>query len=171
MPNGVFPLPEFHSHPSRPVTERPGLALRMRARWRRNRLDDELARGMDPGLSPELSLRADQLRSRRERLRLGNALVEAVGEARGPNLGAFRVKTRERHAEIRKHAKDVLALAARLRDDQAIEARGVAVAARLVNRAGSLRRGSGQNLGDDLRAARSALESGHQDTQELASAA
>jgi hypothetical protein len=171
MPNGVFSVPEFHSDPSRPVRDRPGLALRMRARLRRDRLDDELARGMEPSLRPELSLRAEQLRSRAERSRLANALVEAVGDARGPNLGAFRVKTRERHAEIRKQAEGLVALAARLRDDQAIDARGVAVTARLVNRAGSLRRGRGQNLGDELRAARSALESGPRDTHNLASAA
>src|SRR3712207_5870182 len=130
MPNGIFPVPEFHSDASSPVRNRPGFALRMRARRRRNRLDDELARGMDPSLSPELNLRADQLRSRAERSRLANALVEAVGDARGLNLGAFRVKTRARHAVIRKHAEDLLALAARLRDDQAIDARGVAVTAR-----------------------------------------
>lgn len=170
MPNGIFPVPEFHSDPS-PARDRPGFALRMRARLRRNRLDDELARGMDPSLSPELSLRADQLRSQAERSRLANALVEAVGDARGPNLGAFGIKTRERDAEIRKHAEDLLALAARLRDDQAFDARGVAVTARLVSRAGSLRRGSGQSLGDELRAARSALDLRHRDTHELASAA
>ena len=169
MPNGVFSVPEFHSDPSRPVRDRPGLALRMRARLRRTRLDDELARGMEPSLRPELSLRADQLRSRAERSRLANALVEAVGDARGPS--PLRVKSRERHAEIRKHAEDLLALATRLRDDQAVDARGVAVTARLVNRDGSLRRGRGQNLGDALRTARSALESGHRDTHNLASAA
>ena len=62
MPNGIFPVPQFHSYPSRTATTRPGIALRMRTRWKRRGLDDELARGADPAASAELTLRAAQLR-------------------------------------------------------------------------------------------------------------
>ena len=172
MPNGIFPVPEFHSPPTRAVGDRPSPAVRIRTGWRRNRLDDELARGTDPSVNSELRLRAEQLRSRAERSRLANALIEALGDARGPNLGAFRAKTRQRHAEVRRHADDLLALALRLRDDQTIDVRGAAMTARLVNNGASpLRRGSGQELGVELRAARVALDATHRGTQALAAAA
>ena len=132
----------------------------------------ELARGTDPSASPELRLRAQQLRSRAERSRLANALVEALGDARGPNLGAFRAKTRQRHAEIREHAEDLLALALRLRDDQTIDVRGAAMTAPLVHHGASpLLRDSGQELGVELRAARAALDATHRGTQGLGAAA
>jgi hypothetical protein len=82
MPNGIFPVPPFDSRPGDTASRRPSLAVRTRTWWRRNRLDDELAHGADPATSAELSLRAAQLRSRSERSRLANALVEALGNAR-----------------------------------------------------------------------------------------
>ena len=94
MPSRVFPVPKFRSEPRRTVVKRPSLAVRIRTRWRRSRLDDELARGTVPAYSAELTLRAAQLRSPAERSRLANALVEALGAARGPNLGAFTKKAR-----------------------------------------------------------------------------
>jgi hypothetical protein len=84
VPNGIYPVPKFRSIPSRSVRTRPTLAVRIRTRWRRNRLDDELARGADPGTNAGLSLRAAQLRSPAERSRLANALVRALGDATGP---------------------------------------------------------------------------------------
>lgn len=172
MPNGIFPVPDFRSKPSRAVRTRPSLAVRIRVRWRRNRLDDELVRGTDPSVSPELSLRVAQLRSPAERSRLANALVEALGDARGPNLGAFRVKTRRRHAAIRNYADDLLGLVLRLRDDQPIDVRGAAMTARLVNNGASpLHRESGPDLRDAILAARVALDAAHQDTRDLATAA
>ena len=79
MPNGIFPVPEFHPTPSRSA---PSLAVRVWTRLRRNRLDQELALGADPGGSASLGHRAAQLRSRGERARLANALVETLGDAR-----------------------------------------------------------------------------------------
>jgi hypothetical protein len=63
MPNGIFPVPQFHSHPSQSADRRTGLALRTRTWWRRDRLDEQLAHGADPATSAELTLRAAQLRS------------------------------------------------------------------------------------------------------------
>jgi hypothetical protein len=172
MPNGIFPVPEFRSNPSRAVRTGPSLAVRIRTRGGRNRLDDELARGTDPSVSPELRLRAAQLRSPAERSRLANALVEALGDARGPNLGAFRVKTRRQHAAIRDYADDVLALVLRLRDDRPIDVRGAAMTARLVNNGASpLHRESGQDLQDAILAARVALDVTQRATPDLARAA
>jgi hypothetical protein len=156
MPSGIFPVPEFRPVP---VRRRPTLAARIRPRWTCKRLDEQLARGADPGTSAQLMLRAAQLRSRSERSRLANALVDALGDARGPNLGAFRMKTRRHHAEIREYADDVLALVGRLRDDRPVETRGVAIAARLVDDGASpLHRNGGQDLQREIRAARFALD-------------
>ena len=170
MPPGVFPVPKFRPTTTDPA--RPSLALRVRTRRRRNRLDDELARGADPAASSELGLRAAQLRSEVGRRKLANALVKAVGEARGPNLGAFRAKTRRQHARIRQYADALLALVLRLRDDQPIDVRGAAMTAQLVNnRRSPLYREGGQDLQDALLAARDALEVTHPATHVLAKAA
>ena len=87
MPSGVFPVPKFRSAPDR--GDRMSLAVRLRTRFRRDRLDAELAQGGDPSASAELMFRATQLRSPGERARLANTLIKALGSARGPNLGAF----------------------------------------------------------------------------------
>jgi hypothetical protein len=172
MPSGIFPVPEFRSKPSRTVRTRPGLAVRIRTRWRRNRLDDELARGVDPAASSELGLRAAQLRSPAGRSRLANALMEALGDARGPNLGAFRIKTRRQHEAIRECADDLTALVLRLRGDQPIAVRGAAMTARLLNNGASpLHRDNAQNLRHAIRAAQVALDATGCDTQDLETAA
>jgi hypothetical protein len=172
MPNGVFPVPEFRPTPERAGGTHPSLAARWRLRWRRSRLDEELARGTDPAASAELALRAAQLRSRDERSRLANSLIEAVGDARGPNLGAFRVRTRQRHAAIRDSADDLIALARRLQDDEPITVRGAAMTALIADRASSpVRRDDGRELHHAVRAARVNLDAPDQDTRELAAAA
>ena len=172
MPSGIFPVPKSHPTPPRGVGTRPGLVVRMRTRWLRNRLDDELARGADPAASAELRLRASQLRSPAERSRLANATVEAVGDARGPNLGAFTLKARRQHAAIRESADDLMALVARLRDDQPASVRGAAMTSRLVgNRASPLHRDGEQGLQQAIRAALVALDAIRPATQGLGKAA
>jgi hypothetical protein len=171
MPSGVFPVPKFHPIPSR-VGRRPSLAARLRTRWSRDRLDHELAHGADPATSTELGLRAAQLRSPAERARLANALVAALGDARGANLGAFRLKTRRRHEAIRKSADDLLALVLRLRDDQPISVRGAAMSARLLSDGASpLHRDSAHDLQHAIRTARFALDADGAEIRDLAAAA
>ena len=171
MPSGIFPVPKFRSTPSS-VRSRPSLAVRVRTRWRRDRLDEELARGADPAATVELGLRAAQLHSPAGRTRLANALVETLGDARGPNLGAFTTKARRRHAAIRECADDLMALILRLRDDQPISVRGAAMTARLLSDGASpLHSDSGQDLQRAIRAARVALDATGAATQDLATAA
>jgi hypothetical protein len=122
MPNGIFPVPAFDSRPGYAAGTRPNLAVRLRARWRRNRLDDQLAYGTDPATSPELELRAAQLRSRRERSRIANALVQILGDARKGT--PVTIKVRPQRAQIRAAADDLLELVGRLRDDQPVSVRG-----------------------------------------------
>ena len=167
MPSGIFPVPEFHSTPSRSA---PSLAVRVWTRLRRNRLDQELALGVDPAGSASLAHRAAQLRSRGERDRLANALVETLGDARRGEPVTIRV--RPQRAVVRDSADDLLGLVLRLRDDRPVDIRGAAMTARLVSdRAGPLRRPGDVDLHDAIRAAHTALNPPAQTTHELATAA
>lgn len=151
MPNGVFPVPRYSTG------------------WRP---DHELARGADPAASAALSRRAAQLLSTEERSRAANRLTTFLGDARGANLGAFRTKTRARHAAIRDSADDLVALAVRLRGREPITVRGAAMTALLVNDSASpLRRGDGHDLLYAVRAALVALDIPDRDAQDLAEAA
>ena len=69
MPNGIYPVPQFHAHPRRSASSRSGLLLRVRrALGRRDRVDDQSARGANPATSAVLRLRDAKLRSgRRDR--------------------------------------------------------------------------------------------------------
>ena len=167
MPNGIFPVPEFHPTPSRSA---PSLAVRVWTRLRRDRLDKELALGADPGGSASLGHRAAQLQSRGERARLANALVETLGDARRGEPVTIRV--RPQRAVVRDSADELLGLVLRLRDDHPVDVRGAAVTARLVNdRAGPLRRPGDVDLHHAIRAAQTALNAPAQTTHELAAAA
>jgi hypothetical protein len=168
MPNGIFPVPTFQSHPS----PAPTLGLRLRTRWRQNRLDGELASGADPASSPELTLRAAQLQSQAVRSRHANAIVEMLGRANEPNLGRFTVAGERQHAEIRDYADNLRALVARLRDDRPIDIQGAAMTALLVNdRSSPLYRMGDQGLGSAVLSARLALDRSAQVRQDLARAA
>jgi hypothetical protein len=167
MPSGIFPVPEFHPTPSRSA---PSLAVRAWSRLRRNRLDQELALGADPGASASLGHRATQLQSRGERARLANALVETLGDARRGEPVTIRV--RPQRAVVRDSADDLLGLVLRLRDDRPIDVRGAAMTARLVSdKAGPLRRPGEVDLHDAIRTARTALDTPAQSERELAAAA
>jgi len=172
VPNGIFPIPQFHPHPSRSAAARPTLTLRMRTRWRRDRLDDELASGVDPASSPELSLRAAQLQAPAVRSRLANAIVEKLGKAHEPNLGRFTPAGHRQHAEVRDYADNLRALVARLRDDEPIDVPGAAMTARLVNdRTSPLHRQGSDSLGSAVLSVRLALDRSAPTQQVLSQAA
>ena len=172
MSNDTFPGPQFHSQQTTAASQRAGLVTRARTRWRRGKLDEQLARGIDPETSDELRLRAAQLSSHSGRAHLANALVERLGEARGPNLGAFRVRTRRQDDAIREAADDLNALVARLREERPVEIRGAARAARLLyGKDSPLHRDSGPDLKDALRTARAALDASAPETHGVAMAA
>jgi hypothetical protein len=159
MPNGIFPVPKSRPSANPRVRERPSLVVRARTRLGRNRLDEQLSGGADPGMSPELGWRAAQLRSSSERSRLANALVEAVGNARRPNLGAYRMKSRRRDDAIQECADDLLALAVRLRDGRTVAVRGAAMTARLISDPASpLHRADANDLRQAIHASRAALD-------------
>jgi len=172
VPNGIFPVPQFHSNPTRRAPLRAGLITRARTWWRRGRLDEQLAEGFDPETSVELRLRATQLSSHSGRARIANALVERLGDARGPYLGAFSMRSRRQDAAIREAADELLALVQRLRDERPVEVRGAAMAARLLyGKDSPLHHGSGPELKGALWAARAALDASAPATHGLATAA
>jgi hypothetical protein len=172
VPNGIFPVPEFRSGPAARPHTTAGVVARLRTRLRRNQLDEQLARGADPETSAELTLRAAQLRSAGGRRKLANALVEKLGDARGPNLGAFRMTTRRRHAAIDDVADDLLAVATRLRDGRPVDVRGAAEVSRLLNdRDSALRSGRASDLRESLKAAHRALDPAHRSEDVIAAAA
>jgi hypothetical protein len=169
MPSGLFPVPKFHPVPGPRVGRYPGRALRIRTRLERNRLDGELARGVDPALSAELALRATQLRSRSGRSRTANALVQTLGNALGNEPVILR--PRPQREQVSASADDLLTLVRRLRDDEPISVRGAAMAALLVSGRGSTLNLDGKaDLGHALRAATVALDAAGQ-VPELATAA
>jgi len=155
MPNRIFTIPQI-----------------LRTRWRRARLDEELATGVDPASSPELSTRAAQLESPEVRFRLANAIVKTLGEAHEPNLGRFTPAGQRQHAEIREYADNLRALVHRLRDDRPLDVQGIALTARLVDdRNSPLHRQGSVSLGSAVLSARLALDRSAPAEQGLSEAA
>ena len=154
MPLGPFPFPDFDT-PPRPAREPSRPWARMRTRWRRNQLDDELSAGADPRASAELSVRASQLRSEPERARLANTLADPLVAGRAREL--LKIGTRPRRTALKRNLDELVPLLERLSDGHPIDVRGAAMTARLVSDTeGPLYRKG--DLRHALRAARVALD-------------
>jgi hypothetical protein len=154
MPLGPFPLPDFDTHPD-PAREPSSFWTRVRTRWRRSRLDDELSAGTDPRTSVELSERASQLRSEPVRTRLANTLVDPL--VGGPARELLTIGARPRRAALKRNLDELVPLIERLCDGHPIDVRGAAMTARLVSDTqGPLYRKG--DLRHALRAARIALD-------------
>ena len=138
-----------------------GLGLRLLTRWKAPELDRQLANGMDPMASDELSLRMGQLGSLGTRMRLASALRQAVQVASGHRRPL--IATQLRRAEIQDNEELLLALAERLRDGEPLGVQGLARTARLVSRhSGALyRSGMSGSLATGASKALAALERGH----------
>ena len=157
MPLGPIPLPHFDT-PPRPAREPSRPWARMRTRWRRHQLDDELSAGADPRASAELSVRASQLRSESVRAGLANTLVDPVVAGRTREL--LTIGARPRRTALKRHLDELVPLIERLCDGRAIDVRGAAMTARLVSDTqGPLYRKG--DLRHALRAARMALDERH----------
>jgi hypothetical protein len=156
MPYGAYPiLKELHSS-ARPNGS--SLVTRLRTRLRRSRLDRQLADGVDPALSAELTLRAKQLHLSTERARIANGLVEAVGDARRREPVTLQV--RPQRAAVREAADDIVALAARLREDGSMSTAAVATAAWLAdNKTSPVYRDDGGDLREAIRFAQDGTSS------------
>ena len=69
-------MPNAHLLQSHPHTSGPGLMIRLATWYRRERLDEQLAAGSDPDATAELRLRAVQLGSSAEHIRLAERLED-----------------------------------------------------------------------------------------------
>ncbi len=133
MPNGIypiFPLQIRQGSASQAHTVRAGLGLRLGTWWRRDRLDEQLANGDDPRTSAELTLRAEQLGTGAERVRLAEHLEGVLRHARAKTPQIHRLVRRR---QVEACADELVALAHRLRDDQPIDLRGAAMTAQLLS--------------------------------------
>jgi hypothetical protein len=107
-----------------------GLGLRFRT-WREaEELDEQLAAGADPLGSDELSLRAGQLRSGKTRSRIARSLLAALDIADLEIPAALNLSVHR--PEVRNCRELIVELAERLRDDDHMEVRGLALARHLA---------------------------------------
>ena len=107
-------------------------ALKLRAWWHRDELDEQLEHGARPdGANAPLAYRAAQLRRRSTRERAGRG-----ARGRGARGAQGVVGERAASAGARRRSApapyDLVALALRLRADEPIDVRGAAMVARLV---------------------------------------
>jgi hypothetical protein len=111
--------------------DRPALALRARVFASRRSLDEALADGASPVCTPKLALRARQLVSRGSRQQLATSLERLVKEAKRsvpPRAVAIALPRRE----IVEAQTSLFSIAARLRDERPVYARGMALLSRLL---------------------------------------
>jgi hypothetical protein len=106
------------------------ISLKMHTWWRRDVLDEQLARGVDPATDVYLARRAAQLRSRSTRNQFAEALELALTEAH--KTWSVSAHLPLRRLEVRECADDLIALARRLRDGRPIDVQGAAMVSRLV---------------------------------------
>jgi hypothetical protein len=103
------------------------------ATWRRTReLDEQLALGMDPVASDELSLRAGQLASARRRGRFACVLRGAVALADAPYDPVRLGRPAIPRAQVKENRELLLELAARLRAAGYLGVQGLAMTSLLV---------------------------------------
>jgi hypothetical protein len=139
--------------------DRPSASLRLRVFVRRRTLDVELANGADPATSAALALRARQLVARKTRDLLAvslEALVKEAARQRSPFGTAVPLPRRE----IMDARPTLLSLAARLRAERPVYARGMALLSWLLtDGAGpAYTAHAGNHLHDALASAADALE-------------
>jgi hypothetical protein len=138
---------------------------RLRERWlarvRAHELDGLLALGVGVDGRPVLAARAAQVGSARARRGVAAALESAVAEARGVRRRPAAAPLAA--AAVRDAAGELLALAAELRCAEAVDARGVVLARRLVSGYGSplMDRKASDGLAQAARRARWGLGGGY----------
>lgn len=134
----------------------PGGAVRMLARLRSRRLDQELVGGADPASSRQLAARAVMLGSRRRRRALAEGLERLVAIAQGRPRRWSPVGSRE---AVLANSSDIHALAALLYGAGPLYVRGVALLqALLSDGSGPAYRGDGRALAVALSDVRSAMQ-------------
>jgi hypothetical protein len=104
---------------------------RLRVAVGRRALTRELSAGVNPASSPERSVRAAQLTSRRSRRQLARTLRRTIGEAHRPPMTRSRVVIVRRAAVL--DAEDALTVMIdRLGSPEPVRAEGMAIAERIL---------------------------------------
>jgi hypothetical protein len=117
----------------RPAADTADVVVARRASWRdrlmailrRARLDEQLARGVDPSASAPLAPRAEALGRGRFRTMLGERIRHVLDEARGPHRISW-VRVPLQRAAVLEAAQELDELAGRLLSPGLLAARGVA---------------------------------------------
>jgi hypothetical protein len=143
MPSIVNPSSRFPSHRAASDDRlarsdrawSPSIAVRIRTAAQRGDLTRALAQGADAGVRAELTLRAAQLTSRRNRKAIAGALRRALIEAHNPPLARSRVVIIQRAAVLDAQVA-VDALIARLVGPTPVRPQGMAIAEELLTNAG-----------------------------------
>jgi hypothetical protein len=124
-PSGDSPRVGFGATVPRSIFPRLRVAVERRA------LTRELSEGVDPASSPERSVRAVQLTSRRTRRQLARTLRRAIGEAHRPPMTRSRIVIIRRAAVL--DAEDALnVMVDRLGSPEPVRAEGMAIAERIL---------------------------------------
>jgi hypothetical protein len=109
-----------------------GLRLHWRVWWRRSGLDRDLAAGVDPISSDELSLRAGQLGSTKGRERLAMSLENVVTRAEAPLRDPRNLPPVLRRNQIRASRRRLLELADTVREADPLDTKTLAVVALMI---------------------------------------
>jgi hypothetical protein len=108
------------------------LVTHLHTAFQRGALDAQLSAGIDPRRTPELSLRATQLSTRRHRGALARTLRGIVAEASEPRPPVRAIAVLVARPQVRAAADSLLALAARLDSPRPAHAGGIAAVQRLI---------------------------------------
>ena len=146
----------------------PSPSLRLRVRAKRRRLDAQLAEGANPLRDAALALRARQLVSRSTRERFATGLEGLLSHAERPPLPRAVAVSLPRR-QIREARTGLLALAACLRAERPLYARGMALLAELLTDGSGPLYGArpDRSLADALRAVAEALDGVSPDEQSV----
>jgi hypothetical protein len=109
-----------------------GIWLRCTTRWHARELDRQLAAGVDPMQSDELSLRVGQLGSSRNRRRIACGLRSAVALAERDADPVMVAAPRIQRAAVRANGELLLEIAERLHSCDPVGVRGLAIASQLI---------------------------------------
>jgi hypothetical protein len=110
------------------------VTVRLSVLLHRLTLDRELAAGVDPHSSPQLTLRAAQLTGTRNRRRLADGLERLLADARRPGVLSSAIRPR---ASLMRSEAVLEALQRRLRSDERLAPQGLAILRRLLTDMGS----------------------------------
>ncbi len=117
---------------SPPDAQEPAASLRVRVRVRRHRFDAQLAEGVDPLSSVELTLRARQLNQPAVRRAIAGGLRRAVREAHDERVHMLSAAVPVCHDEVSRWSSPLLGLADALEQPQPVNPCGVARALQLL---------------------------------------